>query len=154
MHLEYKLTYSDFKAAVRLHESEKLRKNALRDYLISEFASVFMPLLAIAVGVAVVPLLISHFNTRKLFKGIFSRYRLNRSYSINMDDKQIIISYSAASDEKYSWADFCDFAHDEKISLIYLDKDRILTIPTHTLSSNQRTALNDLVARNVVRKAK
>jgi hypothetical protein len=40
------------------------------------------------------------------------------------------------------------------MTLLHLDKDKFLLFPTSALSSEQKTELNDLVARNMVRKEK
>ena len=43
------------------------------------------------------------------------------------------------------------FAQDEKMTLLYVFKDRFLMFPTAALSPDQRSELGDLVARHVVR---
>ena len=53
---------------------------------------------------------------------------------------------------KILWSGVYDFAQDEKITMFYTNKDCFLLFPTALMSVEQRTELNDLVARHVVKR--
>jgi hypothetical protein len=68
-----------------------------------------------------------------------------------MDKERILSGLPEVSEERYFWNAIVGFAQDEKMTLLYLDKDKFLLLPTYALSPEQRTELNELVARHVVK---
>jgi hypothetical protein len=58
------------------------------------------------------------------------------------------------SETKVLWQAIDRFAQNEKVTMLYIAEMRFIYFPTRSLSDAQRTELNDLVARHVVRKQK
>jgi hypothetical protein len=91
---------------------------------------------------------------RRGFRRLFSPTRKDRSGYIDLDDNRILSGQPEVSEEKYFWNAIVGFAQDERMTLLYLDKDKFLLFPTHAMSTDQRTELNGLVARKMLRKQK
>jgi hypothetical protein len=87
---------------------------------------------------------------RRGFRRLFSPTRKDRSCYIDLDDNCILSGQPEVSEEKYFWNAIVGFAQDEKMTLLYLDKDKFLLFPTQAMSPEQRAELNDLIARHVV----
>jgi hypothetical protein len=174
MQLTYTLTLADIKAALRLHTKQD-RNRRIR-FLISY---AILPILAILGSIALILLLLSGHTewasmfrivdfvlillsfffyfyrvelANKSYKRIFPPTRTEQTSNIDIDDERIFSRTPGVSEEKYFWTAIVAFAQDEKMNLLYLDTNRFLLFPTRALSIDQRTELNDLVARNVVRK--
>ncbi|HEY1211172.1 MAG TPA: hypothetical protein VGE85_17540 [Terracidiphilus sp.] len=178
MKISYTITLDDFKAAQRLSIRQKLSRR-----IISVLLNIVVPILAV-LGLAVDPYLhltdrtpnsvlivitgiqllliylsfavpISRYlQTRKAFKRIYPPTRIDRNFSIDIDDERILSAMPGYAEITFLWTAIVAFAQDEKATLFYLDNSGFLFFPTHTLSPDQRTELNDLVARNLVRKQK
>ena len=58
------------------------------------------------------------------------------------------------AEAKFFWTAIVAFAQDEKITMLYTSKNNFLIFPSNVLTHDQRLELNDLVARNMVRKQK
>ena len=174
MKLSYTLTLADYKAALRLHRRQKLSRRITFIILYC-----VVPVLAV-LGLAVVFLLeakgqadlaaeviavdiifiwlavglpMARFvNIRKCFKRIFPSTGTDRSCTIDIDDERIISAIPGVSEGKFFWNAILAFAQDEKITLLYIDKNRFLLFLTHELSPAQRLELSALVERHIVRR--
>ena len=69
--------------------------------------------------------------------------------SIDIDNECLVSEIPGVFAEKYFWNTIVGFAQNEKVTLLYVFKDRFLLFPTAMLSQVQRTELNDLVARHL-----
>jgi hypothetical protein len=174
MQLSYILTLKDYKASLRLHLRQKLSR-----YISFIFWYRAVPVLAIAgllaililnitgrteleadfIGVdagllwiAIVLPLIRVYQVRKSFKHMFPPGRTDRTCYIDIDDERIFTSLPGVGEGKYFWTGVIAFVQDEKVSMIYITEVQYLPIPTYTLSPEQLTELNDLVARHVVKR--
>jgi hypothetical protein len=56
------------------------------------------------------------------------------------------------SEGKFFWPAIVAFAQDEKITLLYIDKNRFLLFPTYSLSPLQRSELSAMFDKHLVRK--
>jgi hypothetical protein len=80
--------------------------------------------------------------------------RTNQEHCTEINDECIVDRIPGISEQKYFWNAIVDFVQDEKSTLLYHGKNRFIFFATRALSPEQRTELNDLVARNLVRKQK
>jgi len=170
MLLNYTLSFTDWKAALRLNRRKKIIRRfglfiwppiAIACFSIAAVSSVNSQLFAqcIALGVgAIVALIASPFMRiyvdRRGYRRLFSPTCEDRSCYIDMDDERILSVLPGVSEEKYFWNAIVGFAQNKEMTLLYLDKDKFLLFPTYALSTDQRTELNGLVARNMPRKKK
>jgi hypothetical protein len=89
---------------------------------------------------------------QKQFKRIFPSGQTDQSIRIDIDDERIISSFSEIVEVKYFWNAIPNFVKNEKVAMLYVSKCCFLLVPIASLTPEQRTELNDLVARHVVRK--
>jgi hypothetical protein len=171
MKLNYTLTLADWKAALRLHRCQKLSRR------IAEFIWFrFMPIICFLMlafelimgftqktffsqnppGLLIVPLV---FMLLPVIRSQFVRTQFNqlfspsaRTLSIDIDDERIVCVNPGSSESRFLWHIVLEYAQDEKITMIYIAKLRFLFFPTSAMSVEQRTELNDLVARHVVKR--
>jgi hypothetical protein len=174
MKLTYTLTLADFEAAQQLHIRQKLGRRI--KFIIFYRA---IPILTAALWIAsIVFVLIGerkplealipfdaglpimaiglpicrYYNMRKCFKQLFPPTRTDRSSSIDIDEDRIFSAVPGVSEGKYFWTGVLAFAQDEKVTMLYIAETRFLFFPTSALSPEQRTELNDLVARHVTKR--
>lgn len=168
MYLSYTLSFADWKAALRLNRRKRVARRAgpfLWPFLTILFlvlamisdrnSSVFAQCTALGAGCFVASIaspFMRIYVDRRGFRRLFSPAREDRSCYIDIDDSRILSGLPEVSEEKYLWRAIVGFAQDEKMTLLYLDKDKFLLFPTSALSPAQRNELNDLVARHVVKK--
>ena len=174
MKLSYTLTLVDYKAALRLHRRQKLSRRITFILLycvvpvlaVIGLTTVFIleakgqaDLAADVIGVDIIFIWLSiglpmarFVNIRKGFKRIFPSTRTERSSSIDIDDERIVSAIPGVSEGKFFWNAILAFAQDEKITLLYIDKNRFLLFPTYALTPVQRLELSALVERHIVRR--
>jgi hypothetical protein len=170
MKFEFTITLEDYKAALRLHRSCKfsrrifpwifpslffiglilfvagsLSKNtqvltqAIVLLVWSLFATIAFPLLRFAM-------------TRRGYKQMFPPTRLGRTSTIEIDDQRIVEENPGTEEVRLPWTGVMGFTQDDRVTLIYITARRFFLFPTSALSPTQRTELNDLVARHVVKR--
>ena len=174
MQLTYTLTLEDYKAAQRLCRRQRIswRIKFLFWYFGVPVLAVlglvffiaigrFMHIAATFFGVECGLLYLSLYlpiwrfrRTRKNFERMVKHLEADRSVIIDIDNERIISSMPRVAEGKFFWNAFEAFAQDERMTLLFTAEDRFLFFPTRALSPTQRTELNDLVARNIVRKQK
>jgi hypothetical protein len=174
MKLDYTLTLADWKAALRLHSRQKLGRRIhffIYDFVISAIAilaligmiaayaygqsdlvdGLIIPVSALVVLAILLPIL-RNLMIRKSYKGMFPFSKTGPGYSLDIDDERILSTRPGIGEAKYYWTGICAFAQNEKITLLYLSEILFIGIPTNKLSPDQRTELNDLVSRHVVKR--
>jgi len=172
MKLSYTLTLTDFKAARRLHRRKRFSRQIMHYIwpvlLIAFFAGIIVSsgnshsqLFSQCFALGTVSLVMSigmpisrFFSVRKSFNRLFPPGHKDRTSTIDINDERIIRELSGTSEFKVFWSAIYSFAEDAHVSLSYTNKDCFLIIPARSMSPVQRTELNDLVARNLVRKQK
>ena len=92
------------------------------------------------------------FSTRRSFNRLFPPDQKNRTSTIDIDDERIVRELLGTSEFKTFWTAIYDFAENAHVSLLYTNKDCFFIIPARSMSPAQRTELNDLVARHVVKR--
>jgi len=173
MKLIYTLTCDDYEAALRLHRLQKLsrqcnfyfwyvavpiltlvamiatfvaignnRRDLLENLVVPDFA-----LLWLTISLP----LVRAYKAHKCFERIFLSAQQDEKLSIDIDNERISSEIPGVGEGKYFWSTIMGFAQDEKMTLLYVFKDRFLMFPTAALSPDQRSELGDLVARHVVR---
>jgi hypothetical protein len=170
MKINYTLTMADYKAALRLHRSQKFSRRLNR--FIYPFLAILLLFITLCLksGTEVFGeffalgqfcLLMSigkpierYFNRRKCFKRIFLSAQEDRNISIDINNDCVLSEIPGVVAEKYFWNTIVAFVQNEKITMLYVYEDRFLFFPTAVLSSVERIELNDLIARNMVRKRK
>jgi hypothetical protein len=66
-----------------------------------------------------------------------------------IDDDGITSAIVGTDEEKWLWGDFVHFAHNEKITLLYVSEKRFMFIPTNALSMDQRAEMLGYVDRHL-----
>ncbi|MGA9071385.1 MAG: YcxB family protein, partial [Terracidiphilus sp.] len=84
----------------------------------------------------------------------FPHGKIDRQLTIDIDDERIIAETPGFSETKILWQAIDRFAQNEKVTMFYTAEIRFIYFPTRSLSDAQRIELNELVARNLVRKEK
>lgn len=174
MKLNYVLTLADWKAAIRLHMRQKLSRRIhlfIYQFIFPALAVLFlvvtlvgylngqdnlvsdliMPDTALA-GIAILLPIVRSYRIRKSFKEMFSFSQSGPGYSLDIDDERILSVRPGVGEATYLWSGIRALAQDKRIILIYISEILFLGIPTSTLSPEQRTELNELVARHGVKR--
>jgi hypothetical protein len=170
MRLEYTLALADFKAARALHRRQKLSRRLipwtgpilLVISITGLIAGSLMPNLTLAsqsfggilcaivltVGMPIQNAL----GIRRSFNRLFHAGHKDRRSVIEIDDEYIARQLSGMSELKVLWTGVYDFIQDDRVALIYTNKDCFLIIPSQAMSSDQRTELDSFVARHAKRR--
>jgi hypothetical protein len=168
------LTLDDYEAALRLHRRQKLSRQC-NFY----FWYVAVPILTLVAAIASFAAIVSGrhdllenlvvpdaallwltislpvvraYKIHKSFERIFLSAQQDEKLSIDIDNERILSEIPGVGEGKYLWTTIIGFAQDERMTLLYVYKDRFLLFPTAVFSPEQRTELSDIVARNMVRK--
>jgi hypothetical protein len=169
MKISCKIALVDFKAAQRLHIRQKLIRRifvyvwpvlALVSligcvvFCITEHSELF----AYCLILGIFPLSCTigfpigrMFTVRRLFKRSFHSSHGGPEQIIDIDNERIIVERPGISEVKFPWTACVDFAQDESVTMLYVSKNKFYIIPTPALSQDQRTELNDLIARHLPR---
>ena len=172
MKFSYTFSFADFRAAQRLHIRQKLIRR-INIYIWPVLAIVLLIGLivfsntdhqelatqcvifgSLSLWLTIFLPIARYFNARKGFKRVFLSGQKDQQVSIDIDNERILSEIPGVGEGKYFWNTIVGFAQDNKVTLLYVYKDRFLVFPTALLSSEQRTELNELVSRNMVRKEK
>ncbi|WP_109487449.1 YcxB family protein [Occallatibacter savannae] len=170
MKLEYKLTLKDYKAAFRLHRRRRMSRRlvvwlgpillvigvvgfvacsvANNTPLAAQAAALTAGSLVFTIGMPIS----RSWNIRRSFNRLFPSGEKDRISRIAIDDQGICRELSGVAELKLSWNGIYDFAQDEKITLLYTNKDCFLLWPTALMSAEQRAELSELVARHLVKR--
>lgn len=170
MNLTYVPTIKDYRAGLRLHYRQKLTRR------IAHFAGLWMlPVfvllmyaptvydkltkskeylggfgwLIVALACSLVVPLLQYYGVNKQFKRLFPHQQTGRGVSIDINDDRVVFTIPSISEGTYYWTGIIDFAQDERITLLYVGKNRFIFFPTQALFADQRNELNDLVTRHV-----
>jgi hypothetical protein len=174
MQLSYTLTYSDYKAAFRLHKRQKAGRRIYFFFYDIVIPATAVVLLAVTIAayahgdsdlvqgleipdgtvviVAILVPVLRAYRLRKSFKNLFPPGQVDRTTSIDIDNERILTSVPGLGEGKYFWAGVSAFAQNEKATLIYITRERFVPFPTYAMSPAQRTELNDLVGRHVLKR--
>jgi hypothetical protein len=179
MKLSFTLTLADFKAAYRLHHSQKLGGRGGYTFLF-----IWLPIMAF-LGL-ILFIVLSFYGDQELANGssgfaifsvlcLCSLYLLaRRSFVIrrqvkansrkfpphqsdinkivDIDDERIIVVIPESYESKFFWKVVVAFAQDDLMSLIYITRKHFILIPARVMSPDQRTELNDIIARHVTKR--
>jgi hypothetical protein len=168
--LNYKFTFDDWKAALRLHSRQTIGRriqSAIRDAVIPLLAAVGLiwiivaklsgdsdtvdNLLAPVIGLiflAIFLALMMRYSIRKSFKGVFPPSENGPGYCLDINDERILSTRPGLGEATYYWKGICSIAQDDKITLLYISRVLFLGIPGHALTPTERTELNELVGRH------
>ncbi|MGA2906086.1 MAG: YcxB family protein [Terracidiphilus sp.] len=170
MRIEYTVTLEDYEAALRLHRRPKLSRRIfpwIGPLLFLLSLALFVAgalirdqeLLLQAIVLAVWSLLMTIafpllrlVLTRRGYKQMFPPTRSGRTSTIEINDQKIIEENPGTEEVRLPWAGVMGFTQNDRITLIYINDRRFFLFPTTALSPAQRTELNDLVARHVVKR--
>jgi hypothetical protein len=170
MKLTYTLTLADLRAAYGLHRRQKLRRRlaiyiwpvltvisfvGALAFAVTQHTELFSQCIAVFAGSLVGTIagpILRFINLRKAFRRLQPTGSTDRLSSIAIEDEYILREHQGSSELKLMWSAVFDLVQDEKITMIYTNKDCFLLFPTQTMSPAQRTELSELVARNLVRK--
>lgn len=174
MKLEYTLTFADFRSAQRLH-----RRQTLGRRLSFAFWNIAVPILAVIglaafifldspritryaaslfifecalLWIAIANPIARHYKMRKGFNQLFPPNRTERTSTLDLNEDHILSRIPGVSEGKFFWNGIVDFAQDDKITLIYVAKNRFLFFPSSAMSPDQRIELSDLVSRHIAKR--
>jgi hypothetical protein len=168
--LTYTLTLADFKAARLLHRRQRVSRQIMHfiwPVLLVVFfvgaivssgnlqSQIFSQCLALGAGALVmtIGMPISRFlSIRRSFNRLFPPAQRDRTSTFEINDERIVRELAGTIELKLLWGAISDFVEDERVSLLYTNKDCFLIIPGRSMSTDQRAELNDLVARHVAKK--
>ena len=173
MKFEYDLTLEDYKAALALHYRRNFLSRMNHLFLILILPGLALLILTFQVYLALtqedylhrnlsvtlilllvfasLPLLY-RYKVRRQFGSLFPRGWPSKRVSIDFDDERIISEIPGASEGKFFWTAILKSTQDEKITLFYVAKNRFLFIPTQAIPQSQRTELNNIVTRKLVKR--
>jgi len=172
MKIECPLSFSDYKAALKLHSRLSLlrRINRIALFVSSliiysifgyvviksavnhEFASRISAGTWITfLSLSCLPLLHS-WALRRQFRNIFPPSPTSRIAYFEFCDDLVISGIPGVSEGRYHWSSIVQFAQNEEITLVYVKKSRFLFVPTHAFSASQRIELDELIARHGVKR--
>jgi hypothetical protein len=170
MKLTYTATFDDYKASFRLGTRRKRTTFILLNIVVPILAVsgllVFphlhitdqtpMPATILIAGLELLLIYLSiaipidrFFKVRKAFKRSYPPARADQSATIDIDDERILSVIPGLLEVSFRWDAIVDFAQDDRVSLFFVDKDSFFFFPTSALSPEQRTELNELVARHL-----
>jgi hypothetical protein len=174
MQLDYKLTVDDWKAALRLHARQEIgRRIHYFNYdfvfptvaIIGPIFVVYAQLIGDAkvvqeleavvtmlVGLAIILPLFRQYAVRSSFKGFFSLLASGPGYSLDVNDERIVSTRPGVGEATYYWAGIRAVAENKKIILLDNSEILFLGIPIHIVSTEQRTELENLIARRVTKR--
>ena len=170
MKLSYALSFAYIRAAFRLHRRQTLLRRVnlyiwpaltitafvgMIIFSSNKNSELFAQCFAFGVGFLWMSIgmpIARYYNIRRCFKQHFPSTRTDPTTSMEIDDERIHTGIPGVSVNNYLWNGIVGFAQNEKATLLYLDKNRFLFLPTCAMSTAQRAELNDLIARHVARK--
>jgi hypothetical protein len=172
MKFSYTLTFTDYIAAIRLDRFQRLGKRVIFILfciaslavllIVGQMVNVFFTDPDVFIYVVWIPLSLltipikRSFNTRRGFRRLIRPLGRNAIVSIDIDEVGFRSGIPGVSEAKVFWESVVDFVQNEKVTLIYINKSRFHSryyfFPTNVLSLAQRSELNDLVARHVVKR--
>lgn len=171
MKLEFTLTFSDYKSALRLHRRQTLGRRlafifwniavpilaviGLAAFVffdlfrVTRFAAILFGIESGLLTITILNPIARYYKMRKCFKQLFPPTRIDRITTLEINHDHLLSSIPGVSEGKFFWNAIVDFAQDNKTTLIYVAKARFLFFPTAAMSSDQRVELNNLVSRYV-----
>ena len=174
MNLTYVPTIKDYRAGLRLHFRLRLTRriaHLLGLWMLPSFFLLFsapmiykmltqpeeysgvLGWLVIGFAFSLIVPLRQYYCVNKQFKALFQNSLASREVSVEISNDRILSAIPGMSEGTFYWKAILDFAQDENVTLLYVAENRFLFIPTQAMSPAQRTELDDLVARNLVRKS-
>lgn len=170
MKLEYTLTLRDFKEALKLHRHQRFARSvvpwigpilllvSLTCFIVFsvkkdlEFSAQALAVLAGALVVTIGTPIARFISLRKSYNRLFPANREDRRSFLEIDDEGILRKLSGVSELKVHWSGVFDFVQNEKITMLYTNRDCFLLFPTQVMSSTQRAELNELIGRHLVKR--
>lgn len=167
MKIEYELTLADFKAARAIHRRQKLSRRLipwmgpilLAISVIGFVAGSVIPNMqlasqsfGLAAGAIVLTIGIPLSNTlgiRRSYNRLFHADKKERRSILEMNDDWISRRLSGMSELKVLWSGVYDVIQNDRIALIYTNKDCFLIIPMRSVSPDERSEINSLFARHL-----
>ncbi len=170
MKLSYTLVLADFKAAFRLHRRQMFLRRLgiivwpivaivcfvialstnVNSFLYSESIAIGFASLVLSIGLPILRFV----NVRKCYRQHFPRTRTEQTTTSVIDEEGVLGIIPGVSENRYFWNGIVGFAQDERVTLFYVRRSAFAFFPTFIMTPAQRCELNDLVARQVVRKQK
>jgi hypothetical protein len=92
------------------------------------------------------------FSVGRSFNRLFPSGQQDRTSIMEIDDERIVRELAGTSEFKVLWRAIYDFAENERVSLLYTNKDCFLIIPERSMSPDQHAELMALVARHVTKR--
>jgi hypothetical protein len=170
MKLEYTLTLADYKGAFRLHRLKKLSRRlmfwlgpillltAVIGFVLCSIennTALATQAVALATGSLVLTIgmpISRSWNIRRRFNRLFPSGQRDRISRIEVDDHGIRRELSGVAELRILWNGIYDFAQNEKITMFYTNKDCFLLFPTNLMTTQQRTEVDELVARHMAKR--
>lgn len=171
MKIEFTLTFDIFKAAYALYQRRQLSVRLMFPISIVILAAGILGAVVVDdkgpywwlgslsagaigggfVGTILLPLF-RIYAVRRSFRNFLPKPVSGRILSFEIDDDQIRTLVPGVGLSEIQWSAIYGFAQNEKVTLLYLTKNRFYFFPTTALTPEQRTELNAVVGRHGVKK--
>src|SRR6185437_6108957 len=174
MKLEFTLTFSDYKSALRLYGRQTLRRRlafiswniavpilaviGLAAFIffdlfsITSYAAILFGIESGLLTITILNPIARYYRIRKCFKQVFPPTHTDRTSTLEINDQHLLSTIPGVSEGKFFWNAIVDFAQDNKVTLIYVAKARFLFFPTAAMSPDERVELSNLVSRHVAKR--
>jgi hypothetical protein len=174
MPLNHKLSLDNWKAALRLHARQKIGRRiryfiydlvfpvvAIIGLIFVVYAQIIgdakaVPelgaVVTILVGLAIILPLFRQYAVRRSFKGFIPLSASGPGYWFDVNDGRIVSTRPGVREATYFSASIRAVAQNKKTILLHISEILFLGIPIHILSTEQRTELENLIARRVTKR--
>ncbi len=168
--IEYSPTFADFKHAVKL--DRRMNWSHLAFHLgatwlapgIALFLILFVAIVACffpvefasgssatfgVLAVCLLAPLIEQWIMRRNFQSMFPSRTPARIIRYTVSEEGVDVEIPLIAEATYQWGSFLKFIQDGRFILLYTSKTRFLSLPTTSLSPENHTELNELIARHL-----
>ena len=173
MKIEYRFSFADYKAALRLHAKQTLYGRispyiylfVLISSILGAFwvsghddlawlASIFAGGIGGGTTGVILILFYRPFMIRKSFKQCFPPSIEQRFLTLEFNDEHFVSEISGVGKGDYQWDSILKVVQNEKCILFYIAVKKFIILPPSAISPDQRVELNDLIARHVTNRSK
>jgi len=168
MRIEYEPTREDLKATYLAH-SNRSTTCAILHFFGSRFAPCAAVIFFIMVHYdtmnpwlfqlppVMVALTVASFIDRRLaprrfLRSMFPAGVTDRRIVVEVDDEKIVSSIPGATRYEYSWGSISLFLCNAQVNLLYVSPGRFILIPNRALTTEEKAALNETIARKGIKR--
>ena len=171
MRIEYEPAFADYKAAYIAYR-KKTRASAAINFIsfkLLPLAAVVFTILAIVqarqgridpliyklapllLTVTVVAFVNRYFYIRRQVKNLFPVGATDRRIIAEIGEESVVTSIPGARRTEYSWQSISLFISSARVNLLYISPERFVLIPSRALTTEDKAALHEIVARKGIK---